>query len=94
MADGSVSEKWNSNLISEPWKPLFIDDKQFIVKVLFDESVLSYEFCISDLKRMWYEKIEGEEFQNRSKVGLTQERPQVAQVLHLNGISSDFEILK
>lgn len=59
---------WNEKLISQPWQPFSIDGNPYITKVVFDESLLCYEFCISDFKKIWYEKIDEEKFKVMSEV--------------------------
>ena len=66
----SWRRKWKPDLKSQPWKNFKISGITHIIKSHFTEADCSYEFCISDLKTVWYEKIDEKTFRNRSKVNL------------------------
>lgn len=60
---------WKPDLKSQAWELFNVDGVDYQVKSHFVESECSYELCISDLDRIWYEKVDDETiFNDRAKV--------------------------
>ena len=60
--------RWKPDLRCQNWQPFRIEYGDYQVKAHFVESDCSYEFCISDLGRIWYEKVDETAFNSRAQV--------------------------
>ncbi|XP_031559593.1 non-homologous end-joining factor 1-like isoform X2 [Actinia tenebrosa] len=55
------------SLISQPWRPFFINNKHFLVKSYFSNLSNAYEICISDFNKIWLEVSDQDTIKTRNK---------------------------
>lgn len=60
--------KWKAGLHSAAWRPFFLDGETFLLKSVTDDT--GYHIAVTDLVSIWFEELDSDAFQTRSKVSV------------------------
>ena len=59
---------WKAGLQSAAWRPFLLDGDTYLLKSVTDDT--GYHVAISDLVSIWFEEVDSNGFQSRSKVNI------------------------
>ena len=71
MSEITWRRRWKANIDAQPWRPLtgvkgLKDRQMLLIKFFFTNS--TYEILVTNMEKVWFDKLEGKEISKKSKV--------------------------